>query len=53
MENLETRVGFKTISVLNDLLKDYIVAHTKDGLYVGDVNILSIYQENAEYLRGV
>lgn len=52
-ENIETRVGYKTISLLNDALKDYIKAFTEDnGVYRGDVYFLYLFSKFDLYLKG-
>ena len=50
----ETRVGYVTTSILEELCKDYIDTHTiiTDKLkkkYVGDPNYLIMYQTLREY----
>jgi len=47
---LETRVGYKTLSVLYAQLEDYITAYTVNRRYVGDVHYLLQAQSIGEYL---
>ena len=49
--NLETRVGYKTISILQDEITKYIKAYTTNGRYKGDVKYLILHQEYERYLR--
>ena len=49
--NLETRVGYKTISVLKDLTKEYIITNTINGVYEGDTHYITLFQELHEYLN--
>jgi len=52
MVDLESRVGFKTISVLKGLVEEYIRVNTLDGLYVVEVKYLKLFEEYDKYLRG-
>ncbi|MEK6932507.1 MAG: hypothetical protein AABW56_01790 [Nanoarchaeota archaeon] len=50
-ENIETRVGYKTISILRDILSEYIGAHTIDGEYKGDSHYLYCYFKFNSFLE--
>jgi len=44
------RVGFAITSILEKLVKDYIIIHTSsDGKYSGDLNYLQGYQSLKDY----
>ncbi len=45
MENVETRVGYKTVSILRDMLSEYIEAYTINGKYYGDSYFINCYSE--------
>jgi len=49
--NLETRVGYKTLNIINDALRDYIAAHTIDGRYEGRLDYLLKADKLNQYLR--
>jgi len=49
---LEDRVGFMAISELKDMVKEYIIEHTVDKRYVGDLRYLTLYEEFQKYLVG-
>lgn len=51
-ENLETRVGFKALSIINDYLTNYIQLHTVNGKYVGSFEYLVKAQQVRRTLRG-
>ena len=42
-ENIETRVGRTSLSVLRDLFLGYIKVYTVSGVYKGDLDILEKY----------
>lgn len=50
-KNNETRAGYKTVSVLKDLTKDYIDAHIVDNKYVGKPEYLITYKSLTKYLE--
>jgi len=50
--SLDSRVGMASLSVIRDLLKDYITAFTVQGKYVGDVQYLIKYQGLNKILEG-
>ena len=47
----ETRVGYMTTSILEDMLFDYIKSSVKEGKYTGDVHYLLIYDKIKQYNR--
>jgi len=50
-ENMETRVGYRAISILKDELGEYIKAFTIDGIYEGGVYFLYLFSRFDSYLR--
>lgn len=50
-ENLETRVGYRAMSVIKDELEAYVRRHTYNGRYHGDVDYLHQLKEAIAYLR--
>jgi hypothetical protein len=50
-QNLENRVGYATLLILHNETKKYIVRHTINGEYVGDVQFLVAYQKNELFLE--
>jgi len=51
MMGIETRVGYKSISVVNEIIKDYITKNTINNKYVGDVHYLRLYSQYKSYLQ--
>ncbi len=47
----ETRVGYKAISVLADIVKEYIDAFTVNGRYESETHYLLLYNQLQQYLR--
>jgi hypothetical protein len=45
----ETRVGYKTTAILEEMCRNYIVVHTIDGRYNGDVKYLVDYNNLRDY----
>lgn len=52
VKELETRVGYVAVSILQDITLDYIKAHTNNDQYVGNIKYLISYQQFEKYLRG-
>ena len=50
-ENIETRVGYKSLSIIRDALYEYIIAHTIDGKYKGDSHYLYCYSKFSSFLE--
>lgn len=50
-ENLEVRVGFRTISLLRDEIKEYLRAHTINGRYFGKLHYLQMLAQFNDYLK--
>ncbi len=52
MTNIETRVGYVTLTILKEQLKDYVMAHTdKQGVFIGDLNYLLKLEDINKYLN--
>jgi hypothetical protein len=49
--NLETRAGYKAVSVLKDIVKEYIINNTENGKYKGELHYLNLYKQYARYLK--
>jgi hypothetical protein len=47
---IEDRVGYMAVAELSDMVKDYIIEHTVDRRYVGDLRYLALYEEFQKYL---
>jgi hypothetical protein len=47
---IEDRVGYMAVAELSDMVKDYIIEHTVDKRYVGDLRYLTLYEEFQKYL---
>ena len=45
----ETRVGYRTTAILEEMCRDYISAHTVNGRYKGDVKYLVDYNNLRDY----
>ena len=51
ISNLETRVGYKTLSIMRDMIIDYISAYTINGKYKGELHYL-IAVNKLDYILG-
>ena len=47
----ETRVGFMSTSIIEEMLKDYITAFTNEGKYKGKLEYLKIYRDLRKYIK--
>ena len=47
----ETRVGYMSIDMLCDMLKEYIQVHTDNRMYTGDVKYLQLFIQYQNYLN--
>jgi hypothetical protein len=47
----EVRVGYMSIDVLADMVKEYIDVYTVDKRYVGEICFLDVYRKMVEYLK--
>ena len=43
--NLEAMVGYKALSIIRDSLREYILAHTVKGKYIGNLGYIKKYIE--------
>lgn len=48
----ETKVGFKTTSILEKMCFEYIRAYTTNGKFTGDLGYLDVYRSLRQYNRG-
>ena len=51
MTDIETRVGYRTISVLKKEIEKYIKAFTVDDKYEGELGYLIMYQKCVDLLK--
>ena len=49
---MDTKVGYATASFLEGLVKDYLIASTRNGAYQGEPRYLEIYESLVEYNKG-
>lgn len=47
----ETRAGYASIAVLEDMLTDYVKVHTVDRKYCGELYYLDLLKQYRDYLK--
>ena len=50
-DKIDWRVGFASVSILKNLVEDYIRANIKEGKYEGKPEALIQYSELVNYLK--
>ena len=48
---IDQRVGYTSISILRNVLKDYISAHVIEGKYRGEIRYLILYQKYDKIIK--